>query len=120
MIPVLVLLIALLALGVGLLVAGLNVRYRDVGVILPVAIQLWMFASPILYPSRLVRDAWPRVYALYSLNPIVGIVDGFRSALFGRAFDWSALGVATVISLLILVVSAYFFRRVERGFADVI
>jgi lipopolysaccharide transport system permease protein len=120
MIPVLVLLMALLALGVGLLVAGLNVRYRDVGVILPVVIQLWMFASPILYPSRLVRDAWPRGYVLYTLNPILGIVDGFRAALLGRAFDWSALGVATMISLFILVISAYFFRRVEREFADVI
>src|ERR1043165_2524939 len=120
MVPVLVLLMALLALGVGLLVAGLNVRYRDVGVILPVVIQLWMFASPILYPSRLVRDAWPRGYVLYTLNPILGIVDGFRAALLGRAFDWSALGVATMISLFILVISAYFFRRVEREFADVI
>ena len=120
MVPVLVLLMALLALGVGLLVAGLNVRYRDVGVILPVVIQLWMFASPILYPSRLVRDAWPRGYVLYTLNPILGIVDGFRAALLGRAFDWSALGIATMISLFILVISAYFFRRVEREFADVI
>ena len=120
MVPILVVLIALLALGFGFLVAALNVRYRDVGVILPVVMQLWMFASPVLYPSRLVRDAWPRGYALYALNPIVGIVDGFRAALFGRSFDWSALGVATVISLFILAVSAYFFRRVERRFADII
>jgi lipopolysaccharide transport system permease protein len=120
MLPVLVLLTALLALGCGTFVAALNVRYRDVGVILPVLIQLWMFASPVLYPSRLVRDAWPSAYPLYALNPIVGIVDGFRAALFGRSFDWFALAQTTAIAVIILAVSAYFFRRVERGFADVI
>lgn len=120
MIPVLALLTAILALGCGTFVAALNVRYRDVGVVLPVLIQLWMFASPVLYPAQLVRDAWPRAYRLYELNPIVGVVDGFRSALFGRAFDWTALGKTTLIALLILTASAYFFRRVEKGFADVI
>ena len=120
MIPVLVVITSVLALGVVTFVAALNVRYRDIGVVLPVLIQLWMFASPVLYPARLVRDAWPRAYRLYELNPIVGIVEGFRSALFGRLFDWSALGRTTAIALLILIVSAYFFRRVERGFADVI
>jgi homopolymeric O-antigen transport system permease protein len=120
MVPVLVLLAAILALGVGTFVAALNVRYRDIGVVLPVLIQLWMFTSPILYPSRLIRDAWPRGYRLYELNPIVGLVDGFRSALFGRAFDWPLLGLTTLIAILILAASAYFFRRVERGFADVI
>lgn len=120
MVPVLALLTAILALGCGTFVAALNVRYRDVGVVLPVVIQLWMFASPILYPARLVRDAWPRAYRLYELNPIVGVVEGFRSALFARAFDWPGLGRTTVIALLILTASAYFFRRVEKGFADVI
>ena len=120
MIPVLVLITSILALGVVTFVAALNVRYRDIGVVLPVVIQLWMFASPVLYPARLVRDAWPRAYSLYELNPIVGVVEGFRSALFGRAFDWTALSRTTVIALLILIVSAYFFRRVERSFADII
>jgi homopolymeric O-antigen transport system permease protein len=118
--PVLVLITSVLALGVVTFVAALNVRYRDIGVVLPVVIQLWMFASPVLYPARLVRDAWPRGYRLYELNPIVGIVEGFRSALFGRAFDWPVLGRTALIALLLLIVSAYFFRRVERSFADVI
>jgi lipopolysaccharide transport system permease protein len=120
MIPVLVLITSGLALGVVTLVAALNVRYRDIGVVLPVVIQLWMFASPVLYPARIVRDAWPRGYRLYELNPIVGIVEGFRAALFGRAFDWPVLGRTALIALVIVIVSAYFFRRVERGFADVI
>jgi len=118
--PALVLVTSLLALGCGTLVAALNVKYRDVGVLLPVVMQLWMFVSPVLYSSRLVRDAWPRGYRFYQLNPLAGIVDGFRSALFGREFDWTALGVTTVITLVMLVGSAYFFRRIERGFADVI
>jgi lipopolysaccharide transport system permease protein len=120
MVPMLVLITSILSLGVVTLVAALNVRYRDIGVVLPVVIQLWMFASPVLYPARIVRDAWPRAYSLYELNPIVGVVEGFRSALFGRAFDWSSLSRTAVIALLILIVSAYFFRRVERSFADVI
>lgn len=118
--PLLVVLTALLALGFGMLVASLNVRYRDVGVVLPVTMQLWMFVSPVLYPSRLVRDAWPRGFRLYSLNPLVGIVDGFRAALLGQPFDWPALGWAAACTLAVLAASAYLFRRVERGFADVI
>ena len=120
MLPVLVVLTALLALGFAMLVAALNVRYRDVGVILPVAMQLWMFVSPVLYPSRLVRDAWPRAFRLYALNPLVGIVDGFRSAIFGQPFDWPALGWSAAFTLAVVAGSAYLFRRVEKGFADVI
>jgi lipopolysaccharide transport system permease protein len=107
-------------MGFGMLVAALNVRYRDVGVVLPVTMQLWMFVSPVLYPSRLVREAWPRGYTLYALNPMVGVVDGFRSALFGQPFDWAALAWAAALTLFVVAGSAYFFRRVERGFADVI
>ena len=120
MLPVLVLLTALLALGFGLLVAALNVRYRDVGVVLPVLMQLWMFVSPVLYPSRLVQEAWPAGHRLYALNPLAGIIDGFRAALFGQPFDWAALGTAAALTLLILAGSVYFFRRVEKSFADVI
>ena len=118
--PLLVVLTALLALGVGMLVAALNVRYRDVGVILPVAMQLWMFASPVLYPTRLVRDTWPHLFRLYALNPLVGIVDGYRSALQGLPLDWASLGWAAAFTLVTLVGSAYAFRSVEKSFADVI
>lgn len=120
MLPPLVLLTALLALGFGMLVAALNVRYRDVGVVLPVVIQLWMFVSPVLYPSRLVRDAWPGAFRLYALNPLVGIIDGFRASLLGQRLDWAALGWAAAFTLFVLAGSAYVFRRVERSFADVI
>ena len=118
--PALVVLTALLALGVGMLVAALNVRYRDVGVLLPVVMQLWMFTSPVLYPVRLVRDAWPHLYRLYALNPMVGIVDGFRASLLGQRLDWPSLAWAAGLTLFTLVGAAYAFRSVEKSFADVI
>lgn len=117
MLPVLVALITLLALSIGMWTSALNVKYRDIGVALPVLIQLWMFASPIIYPSSLVPEKWRWLYAL---NPLVGIIEGFRAALFGREFDWLALAVSTIIALILLVYSIYTFRRMEKSFADVI
>lgn len=117
MLPVLVVLVTLLALGFGMLTSALNVKYRDVGMILPVLIQLWMYVSPILYPLNLIPERWR---GLYSINPLVGIVDGFRSILLGRPFNWTALGFSTIITIILLIYSAYMFRRVEKGFADVI
>ncbi|MCA1817674.1 MAG: ABC transporter permease [Acidobacteria bacterium] len=120
LLPALVVLLALLALGAGMLVAALNVRYRDVGVVLPVVVQLWMFVSPVLYPSSLVRAAAPRAFRLYALNPMVGVVDGFRSALLGQPLAWAPLAWAAGLIVALLACSAYVFRRVERSFADVI
>ncbi len=118
--PVLTALTALLALGTGMLVAALNVRYRDVGVLLPVLMQLWMFVSPVLYPVGLVKGTWPKLFPVYAINPMVGIVDGFRSALAGQPLDWLTLSWSAGLTLVVLVGSAYAFRRVERSFADVI
>jgi lipopolysaccharide transport system permease protein len=115
--PALVVLVTLLAFGVGMWTSAMNVKYRDVGVVLPVMVQLWMFASPIIYPSSLVPASWQW---LYSLNPMVGIVEGARAALFGREFDWTALTVSVVVTLAVLVYSAYTFRRLEKSFADLI
>lgn len=120
LLPLLVVLTALFALGTGMLVAALNVRYRDVGVILPVLMQLWMFASPVLYPTRLVRDAWPSLFRLYALNPLVGIVDGYRASLLGQPVDWASLGWAALVAVVTIIGSAYAFRSVEKSFADVI
>ena len=115
--PVLVALVTLLALGLGMWAAALNVKYRDVSAALPVLMQLWMFLSPIFYPASIVPGRWQR---LYSLNPMVGIIEGFRSAVFGRAFDWPALAISAVYVLALLVYGAYTFRRIERVFADVV
>lgn len=113
----LVLLTTLLALGVGLWMSALNVKYRDVRYALPFLIQLWMFLSPIIYPSTLVPDKWRW---LLLLNPMTGIIEGFRSALFGLSFNWQALVIATVITLGWLLYSTFAFGRVEKKFADII
>jgi len=117
MLPLVVVLITLLALAVGMWATALNVKYRDVGVMLPVLIQLWMFASPVMYPSSIVPA---RLQWIYKLNPTTGILDGFRSALFGRGIDWTALGISTGFTIGLLVYSAYAFRRMEKNFADVV
>lgn len=115
--PLLIILVTLLALGVGMWASALNVKYRDVGVVLPVLIQLWMFASPVMYPSSIVpaRYQW-----IYNLNPLTGILDGFRSSLFGQEINWAALGISTGFTVALLVYSAYAFRRMEKNFADIV
>lgn len=117
MLPVLIGLITLFALAVGTWTSALNVKYRDVGVALPVLIQLWMFVSPVLYPASYVPEEYRWIYAL---NPIVGIVENLRSALFDKPFDWVALALSFVITFALLLYAAYDFRRMERTFADII
>src|SRR5438105_2193818 len=113
LLPALVVLVALLALGVGLLTSALNVKYRDVGNALPFMIQLWMFASPVIYPASMLPEEWRW---LLKLNPLTGIIEGFRFALFGhRGLDWAALAISTVVTLTLLTYAAYNFRRMEKS-----
>lgn len=115
--PVLVFLTALFALGVGTWMSALNVKYRDVRFALPFVIQLWLFVSSVILPSSSVPEKWRW---LLLLNPMSAIIEGYRSALFGLPFDWPALGIASVLTALVLVYSFYSFGRVERSFADII
>ncbi len=104
------------ALGVGLWLSALNVLYRDVGYTLPFLTQFWMFITPIAYSSTLVPPKWRLVYAL---NPMAGVVDGFRWALLGTPTGpGPALWVSTAVAMLVLISGLYFFRRMERQFAD--
>jgi len=114
LLPLLLILVTLLALGVGMWMSALNVKYRDVRYALPFLIQFWLFASPVIYP---VPEQWRWLMAL---NPMTGIVQGFRSAFFGLRVDWKTLALSAVITLLILVYSTFTFSRMERSFADVI
>ncbi len=117
-VPALVIFVLLSALAVGLWLSALNVRYRDVGYALPFLIQLWMFASPVVYPLGLVSGRWR---LLYSLNPTVGIIEGFRWAFFGgRIPAGEVMLVAGVVVLCLLTGGVVYFRRMERTFADVI
>jgi lipopolysaccharide transport system permease protein len=117
MLPLLVLLTISLATGAGMWLSALNVKYRDVRFALPFVIQLWMFASPIIYPSSMLPVKWRW---LLRLNPMTGIIENFRASLFGRPLDWAALGISAFITLSVLVYSAYAFRRVEKSFADIV
>jgi lipopolysaccharide transport system permease protein len=109
---------ALMALSVGLWLGPLNVRFRDIKHTLPFLLQIWMYATPIVYPTSIVPEAWRWVFRL---NPMVGIIDGFRWALSGSGeLDLASLGVSAVILCLLIIGCLVFFRHMERTFADVI
>ena len=117
MLPVLVFLTLLLAAGVGLWMSALNVKYRDVRYAIPFLIQIGMFVTPIIYPSSLLPDTWKW---LMMLNPLTGIIEGYRSAIFGLPLDWFGLGASSVTTVALLIFSIYSFNRMERSFADVV
>ena len=108
----------LAALSVSLWLSALNVKYRDVASVVPLITQLWMFASPVLYPASLVPES---IRWYYGLNPMAGVIEGFRWTLLGKtAPDWSMVGVSLAVVMVSLMGGLMFFRRVERTFADVI
>jgi lipopolysaccharide transport system permease protein len=106
------------ALGIGLWLAALNVKYRDIGFTLPFLTQIWLFATPIAYPSSLVPERWR---AIYGLNPMAGVVEGFRWALLGKTHPPTMLLAFSVIAVIVLLIGGlYFFRYKEDTFADVV
>jgi lipopolysaccharide transport system permease protein len=116
--PGFILLAVMTALGVGLWLSALNVQYRDVRYTMGFLIQFWLFATPVAYPSSIVPPAWR---ALYGLNPMAGVVEGFRWALLAKseppgAMVWVSIGVV----VLVLIGGLYYFRRMEQEFADVV
>jgi lipopolysaccharide transport system permease protein len=116
--PLLLALALVTALGVGLWLAALNVQFRDVRYTLPFLTQFWLFATPIAYPSSLLSEPWRTVYAL---NPMVGVVEGFRWALLGTATSPGPMILVSALAALVLLVGgAFYFRRMERTFADVV
>ncbi|MFI5174832.1 MAG: ABC transporter permease [Terriglobia bacterium] len=116
-IPILVCLTTLLASAFGMWMAALSVKYRDVRHALPFIIQLWMFATPIIYPLSLVPPTWRWLIAL---NPLTGIIEGYRASLFGHPMDWTGLAVSAGLTLIFTYFFAHIFRHMERSFADVI
>jgi lipopolysaccharide transport system permease protein len=116
--PFLLLLAFVTALGVGLWLSALNVQFRDVRYTVPFLIQFWLFASPIAYPSSLLSEPWRTVYGL---NPMVGVVEGFRWALLGtETAPGPMIMVSSLVALVLLVGGAFYFRRMEKTFADVV
>jgi lipopolysaccharide transport system permease protein len=117
LVPVFVLLASMMALGIGLILSALNVKYRDVRYALPFLIQIWMYASPIAYPASLVGKGLRRT--VYGLNPMTGIVDGFRWSLFGSgSVRLSEIVVSIFSAVLLVAIGAVYFARTERTFAD--
>jgi lipopolysaccharide transport system permease protein len=117
-VPLFLLLAVGAALGIGLWLSALNVQYRDVRYTIPFLTQFWLFLTPVAYPSTLVPVSWR---ALYGLNPMAGVVEGFRWALLGKAEGPGALlAVSVTIVVLVLVGGLYYFRRMEKTFADVV
>lgn len=116
--PLFLLLALVTALGMGLWFSALNVKYRDVRFVVPFIVQIWMFATPVIYPSTLMPGRW-RI--LYGLNPMVGVIEGFRWMLLGtRTQPMPVIAVSAAIALAALVSGAFYFRRVEKTFADVV
>jgi lipopolysaccharide transport system permease protein len=116
--PAFLLLALVTSLGVGLWLAALNVQYRDVRYAVPFLVQLWLFCTPIAYPSSLLSEPWRTVYGL---NPMVGVVEGFRWALLGtREAPNAMVLISAIISVVLLISGAYYFRRMEKHFADVV
>ncbi|MBK9713246.1 MAG: ABC transporter permease [Kouleothrix sp.] len=116
--PLFLLLALVTSLGVGLWLSAMNVQFRDVRYVVPFLTQFWMFATPIAYPSSLLAEPWR---TLYGLNPMVGVVEGFRWALLGTSgAPGPIVAVSTLAALAILVGGTFYFRRMEQTFADVV
>ena len=116
--PAFILLAMLTAMGLSLFTSAMNVKYRDVRHAIPFVIQIWMFASPIVYPVSLVPEQWRW---LYGLNPMAGVIEGFRWALLGRsAPDPVVMAESVVVLFVVLIAGLVYFKQVERQFADVI
>jgi len=116
LVPMLILQLAVLAFGLSAALAALHMKYRDVGSLLPVILQIWMFCSPIVYPASLIGGRWRR---LYLLNPLVGIIENFRAVLFGLPLDIPAIQISIVMTLALTAASLWIFCALSKDMADV-
>jgi lipopolysaccharide transport system permease protein len=116
--PLFLLLALITALAIGLWLSALNVKYRDISYVIPFLIQLWLFLTPVAYPITIIPDRWR---LLYSLNPMVGVVEGFRWALLGQQnLSWNLMLVSILLILALFIGGLLYFRRMEFEFADVV
>jgi lipopolysaccharide transport system permease protein len=117
LLPLFLLLALITALGVSLWLSALNVEYRDIRYTVPFIVQFWMFASPVVYSSKLLDEPWR---TLYGLNPMVGVIEGFRWALLGTDPPGPMIALSVLVSIILVISGLYYFRRMEKKFADVI
>ena len=116
LVPYLLLLLVLATAGVGTLLSAVNLEFRDVKHVVPFLTQLWMYASPVVYPISMIPERWR---LLYAVNPMAGIIEGLRAALFGLPVPWAVIGVSSLSSIAIFVYGILHFRRTEPRFADI-
>jgi lipopolysaccharide transport system permease protein len=117
--PFFLLLAFITAFGVGLWLSAMNVQFRDIQYVIPFLVQFWLFASPIAYPSSLIKNDLAR--AIYAINPMVGVIEGFRWALLGtNTAPGPMILVSTLVAVIVMVSGLYYFRRMEKTFADVV
>jgi lipopolysaccharide transport system permease protein len=117
LLPFLMLMIAIAALGVGMVLSALNVAYRDFRYVIPFLVQFWLFATPVIYPASIVPEKWRW---LININPMAGLITAFRSSLLNRPVPWHDLLISSTMSIGLLIVGIYYFTRMERRFADII
>ncbi len=117
LLPVLLVLALLASLAVGIWLAAMNVAYRDFRHAVPFIAQMWMYLTPVIWPVTIVPEQWRWIIAL---NPLAGIVDGFRYSLFGQPLDWTRLLIASAVTVVAFLAAVFYFRRVETHFADII
>jgi lipopolysaccharide transport system permease protein len=117
MLPLLVAVLILVAVGIGALLSALTVAYRDFRYVIPFMVQLWLFVTPVVYPTSIVPQDWRW---LLNLNPMVGIIEGFRSAFLGGSFDFVALASSLVVAAVMFTIGVAYFEKVERRLADII
>jgi len=118
LLPLFMLMTMLTALGTGLWLTALNVKYRDIKFVVPFLTQLWMYGSPIVYSTTIIPEKWR---SLYALNPMAGVIEGFRWALLGKpAPDWTMAAISLVVILILVLSGICYFRKMERTFADII
>jgi lipopolysaccharide transport system permease protein len=115
--PIFVAQTVLLVMGVGMLLAALNVRYRDVKYTLPFLTTIGLYVTPVIYPASFLPA---RLQPWLALNPMTGVIEGFRACLFGSAIDWSVLALSWAVTLALLVIGTWHFRSTERVFADIV
>lgn len=115
-VPVLLLVTMMTAAGMGAWLAALNIQYRDVRYVTPFLVQVWMYGSPIVYPLSTIP---PTYRPLFALNPMSGVINGFRSTLLGTPADWRGMSISAVVAAVMFVAGTLYFQRTERRFADV-
>ncbi len=116
-VPLLILAVIFIALGVGTLLSALTVSYRDFRYVVPFVVQFWMYATPVVYPASLFPEKWR--WFLF-LNPMAGLIEGFRSAFLAQPFNWVGISISMAVAASVFVFGVFYFEKMERRFADII